>query len=109
MDKFTKARQALGKAIYNQLKKDPGGGPAVRLKFDNVMYFYATRSPYNKDGTYTYEMGFRYCDGDDGLMAVRTTYLGVEDAVSQRTTVEDLELAMQYMPAVEKFLDVKLS
>jgi len=103
MDKFTEARQTLGKAIYNQLKKY-GDHLSVRLQFNSKMYFYSTHD--GADEKYTCEMGFRY-DNGDGLMAIRTKFNGVDDAVSRRTAVEDLELAMQYMPVVEKFLEVE--
>lgn len=108
MDKFTEARQTLGKAIYKQLKKY-GDRFFVKLQFFSLttgvgMYFYSTH--YGENEKYTCEMGFRYNDGD-GLMAVRIKTNGTDDAVSQRTTEEDLKLAMTFMPVVEKFLEVE--
>ena len=103
MDKFTEVRQSLGRSIFALLKKY-NDRLTVTLEFQHKMYFYARHI--GADEKYTVEMGWFY-DNGDGLMAVRTTFRGPEDAVSQRTTVEDMEQAMSYMPVVEKFLEVE--
>lgn len=93
MDKFTEVRQTLGKRI-NSLIKKYGDKLTVTLVVSNNIQFYAKH--YGADEKYVIEMGWEYSNGD-GLMAVRRTFRGPEDAVSQRTSIEDMERAFDYM------------
>ena len=103
MNKFTEVKQKLGKAIW-ELIKIYGDKLTVNLTINNVR-FYARH--YGADEKYVVEMGWLFADNGNGLMAVRKTFRGPEDAVSDRTKVEDMELALTYMPVVEKLLEVE--
>ena len=97
MDKFTETRQKLGKALYQVMKKVNTSGHVSFGVYD----FFAEGSG-GADQHYIYSMGWRR--NGLGIMAIRKRWNAMEDAVSDATTLDDLEKCIALMPEAEAYM-----
>ena len=102
MDKFTEARQSLGKAVAALMRKfDTSAHMSVG------MYHFYAKGNGGADAAYVYEMGWKKGESNLGVFALRKKWNGWEDAVSDATTIEDLQICLRYMPVAEKLMEVE--
>ena len=94
MDKFTETRQKLGRRLYALMQKVNTSG---NISFGEYQFFAKGEGA---DQNYVYSMGWK--KSGLGVMAIRRRWNKVEDAVSDATTVADMETCLGLMLAVEK-------
>ena len=99
MDKLTEVRQSLGRRIFALMQKYDA---SAHLELDGLNFYSHSEG---SDAKYVFELGWTFSNGD-GLFAVRKGSFGVQDAVSARTKLEDLQRALKLMPVVEKYFEV---
>lgn len=99
MDKFTEVRQTLGKAIYALLKRC---GTSGSVECNGYRFF--ARGEGGGDQHYIYSMGWEKYP-NLGVMGVRRHATGkVEDAISDATTLKDLQECLRLMPVAEAYM-----
>ena len=98
MDQFTETRQRLGRALYGIMKKVNTSG---HIQLGEYTFF--ARGEGGADQNYIYAMGFE--KGDHlGVMAIRKRWNAMEDAVSDCTTIEDMEKCIALIPEAEEYM-----
>ena len=98
MDKFTETRQRLGKALYEIMKKSSTSGHVSFGAYD----FFAEGNG-EPDQYYVYSMGWR--KNGMGIMAIRKRWNKMEDAVSDVTTIEDMEQCLALIPEAAAYME----
>ena len=96
MDKFTETRQKLGLALYELMKKTNTSG---HISFGEYQFFAMGEGA---DQNYVYSMGWK--KSGLGVMAIRRRWNRMEDAVSDATTVADMETCLGLMPSAEEYM-----
>lgn len=102
MDKFTEARQSLGKVIAKLMQKHD---TTAHMSIGDY-HFYAKGNG-GADQNYVFEMGWRKGGDLLGVFALRKKWNGWDDAVSDATTIEDLQECLKYMPVAEKLMEIE--
>lgn len=101
MDAFTEARQTLGKAIAELMQKHD---TSVHMSVGRY-HFYAKGNG-GADQHYVFEMGWKK-DSGLGVFALRKKWNGWEDAISDATTIDDLQECLKYMSVAEKLMEIE--
>jgi hypothetical protein len=101
MDAFTEARQTLGKAVAKLMQKHD-----TSTHMSVGRYHFYAKGNGGADQHYVFEMGWKK-DSGLGVFALRKKWNGWEDAVSDSTTIEDLQECLKYMPVAEKLMEIE--
>ena len=112
MDKLTEAKQVLWKQLCDLLKKYRDQ-LSVSLTFNNRWRFYSKH--YGVDANYTSEMGWERNYGDTALIVLKLDFRGIRPSPPPAgdaewigdAELEDLEQLIQFMPVVERFLEIE--
>ena len=101
MDAFTEARQTLGKAVAKLMQKHD-----TSTHMSVGRYHFYAKGNGGADQHYVFEMGWKK-DGGLGVFALRKKWNGWEDAISDATTIDDLQECLKYMPVAEKLMEIE--
>jgi len=100
MDKFTEARQALGNALADLARKFNVSGTIIIGH-----YSFTASGNGESDQKYVYEMTWK--KRNYGVFGLRRKWNAWDDAITETTTIEDLQMCLSYTPVIEKFLEVE--